>query len=186
LVFDLAKAQWSSTYNDKLHIDISTDCGATYTRIYSKEGLNLATVGYTNSNWSPSSANDWRQESVDLTSYAGNNIKIRFISENDYSNSTFIDNILVNTTLSTATIDVSHQVMIYPNPANSFTTLELSEVMDIKNATMTIYNQLGQVMVKQPVRSNKMKVNTFNYASGMYFIEIKTSKGKAIKKLIIN
>lgn len=186
LVFDLAKAQWSSTYNDKLHIDISTDCGATYTRIYSKEGLNLATVGYTNSNWSPSSANDWRQESVDLTSYAGNNIKIRFISENDYSNSTFIDNIQVNTTLSTATIDVSNQVMIYPNPATSFTTLELSEVMDIKNASMTIYNQLGQIMVEQPIMSNVMKVNTVNCASGMYFIEIQTSKGRAIKKLIIN
>ncbi|MFC7358299.1 S8 family serine peptidase [Jejudonia soesokkakensis] len=99
LSFDLAKAQWSASYNDRLEIEISTDCGTSFTTIYSKDGLNLATVPYTSSTWTPTSAANWRNETVSLAAYEDEIVLIRFININDYSNSTFIDNIKVEGTV---------------------------------------------------------------------------------------
>lgn len=99
LSFDLAKAQWSASYNDRLEIEISTDCGTSFTNIFSKEGLDLATVPYTSSTWTPTSAANWRNETVSLAAYEDEVVLIRFINVNDYSNSTFIDNIRVEGTV---------------------------------------------------------------------------------------
>ncbi len=96
LSFDLAKAQWSTAYNDRLEVEISIDCGATFTNIYSKDGLTLATVPYINAAWTPSSSSDWRTENLSLAAYEGQIVQIRFINVNDYSNNTFIDNIKVD------------------------------------------------------------------------------------------
>ena len=84
LSFDLAKAQWASIYNDELRVLISTDCGEHYNVIYSKDGNELATVPNTDSRWIPDSAANWRTESIDLSSYKGNNVKLRFELINDF------------------------------------------------------------------------------------------------------
>jgi len=118
LTFDLAKAQWSSNFNDGLRVEISTDCGVSFNQVYFKDGLNLATVGYTNSAWSPSSAADWRTETVDLSAYLGNDILLKFVNINDFSNSTFIDNIALNSTLSSEDNKLANAIQLYPNPTN--------------------------------------------------------------------
>ena len=143
LSFDLAKAQYSASYNDRLKVDISSDCGATYTNLYDKDGLDLSTLpGYNStSSWAPNSGSDWRTETIDLSSYANQNVKIRFVNVNDYSNSTYIDNIVVTGTLSTNRVDFDDHFTLFPNPVDDSFTVR-SKQADIKK--VVIYNLLGR------------------------------------------
>lgn len=93
LFFDLSYAQYSSTYRDTLQIEISTDCGQTFNTIYSKTSASLATTANSTSAFTPSSAAQWRNESINLNAYTGNYIAIRFVSINGYGNNIYVDNI---------------------------------------------------------------------------------------------
>jgi len=93
LTFDVAYVMYSNTLNDGLKVEISDDCGTTFTSFYDKSAAILATAGTATSPWSPSSANDWRKEVIDLTSIAGGVASIRFVAVNGYGNGLYIDNI---------------------------------------------------------------------------------------------
>jgi PKD repeat protein len=99
LYFDVAYAQYSATLFDGLRIEVSSDCGQTFqASSYFKEGLNLATAGTLTSTFTPTLASQWRRDSVDLTPYIGNRIRIKFVGICGYGNNLYLSNIAVNTT----------------------------------------------------------------------------------------
>ncbi len=99
LTFDVAYARYDATTNDGLQVKLSTDCGNTYSNtIYNKSGSALSTVGNQSTSWFPTSSSHWRTETIDLNSYTGNTIRLKFVSVNDYGNNLFIDNISVTAT----------------------------------------------------------------------------------------
>ena len=71
LTFDIAYKRYSATYFDGLRIDISVDCGQTFSQIYYKEGTVLATGPDLQGAFSPIDEQDWRNDTVDLSSYIG-------------------------------------------------------------------------------------------------------------------
>ncbi|WP_232730366.1 S8 family serine peptidase [Lacinutrix sp. Bg11-31] len=191
LTFDLAKAQWSASYNDGLRVEVSIDCGANYTQIYFKDALNLATVPYVGSVWSPNSVANWRTETVDLTPYVGENILLRFININDYSNSTFIDNITitkVDSTLSVIENLLESAISVYPNPSKEEVNIRINTTLGA-TYQIELLNNLGQSIttVSTTRFSGKAqhKLNISKYQSGLYFIKIKVNDSEVIKKLII-
>ncbi len=97
LKFDVAYRQYNTAV-DELRVDISTDCGQTYSPIYLKGGATLATSTPITSNWAPTAANEWRTDSIDLTSYIGNNITLRFVNICAFGQNLYLDNINVNVT----------------------------------------------------------------------------------------
>lgn len=98
LTFDVAHRPFSTTLVDELEVEISSNCGTTYTTVYSKAGTTLATDSMFTSSWAPSSANDWRNDTIDLSAYLGNVVQIRFVNINGYGNNTYVDNINVTMT----------------------------------------------------------------------------------------
>ena len=68
---------------------------------------------------------------------------------------------------------------IYPNPTLNEFTIQLGNSQSIKK--VNIYSSLGQFIQT----SNKQIINTSMLSSGLYFVEVVTTQGKAIKKLII-
>jgi hypothetical protein len=189
LKFDIAKAQWDATYNDGLRVEISTDCGATYTQIYFKNGLTLATVGYVGATWTPTSAANWRTETVDLTPYVGNNIALKFININDYSNSTFIDNIAIESTLSVGENALERAISMYPNPAKSNVDILINTTVG-NTYEIELLNSLGQSITKiEETRFNasvQQKLDVSKYGTGLYFVKIKVGDQVVTKKLIVN
>ena len=188
LDFDLAKVQYSAGFSDAFRVDVSTDCGATFTQIYYKDGLDLSTVsGYVTSTWTPTSAGDWRTENIDLTPYLGENVQFRFVNINGYGNSTFIDNINVSGVLSVSEEDFA-KLAVYPNPASSEVFINMNNVMQ-DNVSISLYNSLGQRL--QTISESQMAgkslgvLNVEGYASGVYFITIKAGENLTTKKLIV-
>lgn len=68
---------------------------------------------------------------------------------------------------------------IYPNPASDILNISLESNLVFEKAV--IYNNLGQI-VKE---ANQEVINVSELAKGIYFVEVTTNKGKAIKKVII-
>ncbi|MFA7274846.1 MAG: S8 family serine peptidase [Crocinitomicaceae bacterium] len=173
LSFDLAKANYSSSFADGLKVDISTDCGLTFQNIYDKSGALLETVANQSNSWSPSAANQWRNEIVDLAPFlSAGNAMFRFTAVNGYGNSTYIDNININSDLNLAENNFL-DFTIYPNPASDILTISLSNNLQ-HDCAILVTNELGQLLGESKmVSSNHMTtVDLSDVERGIYFITL--------------
>ncbi len=189
LSFDLAKAQYSTSFSDAFRVDISIDCGETFITVYEKDGLDLSTLaGYNTSNWAPSSASDWRTEIIDLIPYEGENLLVNFINVNGYGNSTFIDNINVYAeTLGIEDVNLSG-IYLYPNPSSEKVFINFDSNIG-SYFEVNIINSLGQIVGqinKTSINgSSETSIDVSNYSSGLYFVKIKVDNLSTTKKLLI-
>jgi PKD repeat protein len=93
LNFDVAYAPYSATFFDGLEVLVSSDCGNTYSSVYSKSNTILATAPLQTTAFTPTAA-QWRTETVDLTPYIGNSkVIVAFRNLSGYGNRLFVDNI---------------------------------------------------------------------------------------------
>ncbi|MFK7785972.1 MAG: choice-of-anchor J domain-containing protein, partial [Crocinitomicaceae bacterium] len=187
LTFDLAKVQYSNTYKDSLAVQISDDCGASWTTIYAKGSDDIETANTSTSNWSPSSANDWRNEVVDISSYLGSNVSFRFINITGYGNGTYIDNINVMSDLSIGENDQVH-FSLFPNPTKGLATLAISNPLD-ENSKVVITNQVGQViqeLTDADLLNQHITIDLNAVQSGVYYITVYTNDLKTTKRIVKN
>ncbi len=96
LEFDVAYAQFNDQFSDGMRVEMSLDCGFSFTEvIYEKAGTELATVPNQSAQWFPTQAGHWRREAIDLTPFVGHSVVFRFIGINGFGNSLLLDNINV-------------------------------------------------------------------------------------------
>ena len=189
LTFDLAKAQYSTSYTDSMRVEISTDCGTTFSAIYNKTGLDLATVGYQTSAWTPNSANQWRNEEIDLSPYEGEQVQFKFVNITGYGNSTFIDNINVSAQVLNQKDVVLKNSTLFPNPATNKVTLSLLQPFT-NDIYVVVYNSLGQKLSqfnkKDFINNNTiLEMDVSQYKTGIYFITIQQGTHSTTKKLVM-
>ncbi|MGB1000317.1 MAG: Omp28-related outer membrane protein, partial [Flavobacteriales bacterium] len=130
LKFSHAHALYAGTENDKLKINVSTDCGSTWTTVWDKSGSDLATVDPVGNNtrFFPK-ANEWVSNLVDLSAYDGNSeLMIAFEGTSGYGNSLYIDDIQTGENLLIGTEEFlgGEAINITPNPTNDVFTLNTS------------------------------------------------------------
>jgi len=96
LKFDVAYQLYStsSTYLDSMSVAASTDCGVGFNTVYVKPGTTLATVPGITSSFTPT-ASQWRTDSVNITSYSGQQMVFSFRNHGHYGNNIYVDNIKV-------------------------------------------------------------------------------------------
>lgn len=190
--FDYAHANKTASTNDKLEVVVSTDCGTTWTSVWSKEGtaLNNDQALYPATNaatiFVPNAASDWSHVSLDLTSHKSNNnllIALRGTAKTAANGSAlFVDNVNISgvTPANISDKDFSNLISIYPNP--------VSDKVNIKglmtNSTVQIVDVLGNV-VKSETFTNvngdiSIDVNTL--ARGSYIIKIMQDGKVAVKQ----
>jgi PKD repeat protein len=130
LTFNVAYAAYDATYVDGLQVLISTDCGTTFTSLYSKTGSTvgagyLPTAAATTTLFVPTTA-QWRTETISLTPYVGlTNVTLAFRNLAGYGNSLYIDNINIS--------GVANPVA----PTASFTSAPASPVCTGQTVTYT-------------------------------------------------
>jgi hypothetical protein len=193
LTFDVSYAMASSSTNDKLEVDVSTNCGATWLPRYAKAGSSLSTNGttYFTSEYVPTSATQWRHETINLTAYANNHdVLIRFKGVSASGNDVYVDNINVAApTGITEETNVS-SVSVYPNPMTNNATVDFT-LTDASKVSITLVNALGQAVITSELGNlstgaHNYSLNTESIRAGLYFLTIKTSTGVITKKVSVN
>lgn len=99
LTFDYAYARFNDFYNDRMQVQILSGCSDTWVTVWDKENLELTTAGSTSSSFVPA-CGDWSSQTIDLSDYIGNAVKIRFRGINGYGNNLYLDNIAISETVS--------------------------------------------------------------------------------------
>ncbi len=190
LTFDVAHAQYQ-TEADKLEVQVSINCGTTWTSVYNKSGATLATSAATTSAYAPASTADWRTETVSLNTYMGNpSVLVRFKATSAYGNNLYVDNINFSIPLAVQEIDNIAAVNIYPNPMTDIATVNY-KLTEANPVTITMVNTIGQVVLQENLGKlaagdGSYSINSSLYDNGMYFVTIKVGNSSITKKVSIN
>lgn len=189
LTFDYAYAQYSNE-NDKLDVLVSTNCGSTWTNVWSKAGTALSTAPAQTAAFTPSAA-QWTAAVVSLPTAASMpNVLVKFKATSQYGNNLYIDN--VNLSGPTSISKYNENLVsfdVYPNPASTSAVIKAYSAYD-QNGTVVVYNTLGQVVKSTAVSLsfgiNEVSLNTSDLATGVYNVVLNTEKGTAVKKLTVS
>lgn len=94
LVFDVAYSGAPGNRSDRLKVEVSSDCGATWNATgYDMTGSALATTPAVNRTYIPAGAAQWRRDSIDLSTFAGMSLKVRFVNVTGGGNGIYLDNV---------------------------------------------------------------------------------------------
>ena len=189
LKFSHAYRQYTSE-NDRLTVDISTDCGVTWTNVFNKAGSSLMTLPPATAQYTPSSASDWELNLIDLSAYDGqSDVVIRFRGTSAYGNNLYLDDINVSQATSVIENEVENlEISIMPNPANEYMVANFT-VNENVVPFITIVNSLGQQVKNVPVSGtagmNSLRINTSDFPAGIYFFNVISNNGTATKRFVV-
>lgn len=196
--FDVAYTPYGTTAvsKDSLKVYVSTNCGQNWTRIWHKGGAGLKTAPQLNSQstpFEPTGPSEWRFESVSLATYSNNpNVIVKFQAVNDYGDNLYLDNININfqPAVSIKENEVITDLTIAPNPATTSASVIMS-LLNEENVTIHIYNQVGQLVASQvpgnlSAGQHVIDIDTRDFASGVYSINILTKNGVMNRKLVVS
>lgn len=93
---------------------------------------------------------------------------------------------LIQTPLSSVTsineIDFGNSFSVYPNPANSELVVNCQEkINEIK-----VFDIIGKEMYSSHASTSNVKLQISNFNPGIYFIQLKSDKGSAVKRFVIS
>lgn len=195
LTFDYAYTSFQGS-TDGLRVEVSKNCGASWSSLWNKSGADLRTapevnVGTAGGFFKPVK-DDWVTIEIDLGPLAGEEeLIIRFTGTSDFGDNLYVDNINVaGSPLSIANQVNNESISLYPNPAKNAATLEI--VSDnAEAASIRILNMLGAVVSPSQVigisqGSNLIDLPINSLVNGIYFVETIIAGEVSTSKLIIN
>jgi subtilisin family serine protease len=149
VVFDLAHQAFGSltASQDRLQVQVSTDCGTTWTTVYNKQSvdanpnLSLATVpGLTGAEFRPQNANQWRREVVPIPTAANRDaVRVRFVGISDFGNNIFVDNINITNVVPPGLVNVFGSANTAPLVANAVSGTQINLTWSDNSASETGY-----------------------------------------------
>jgi photosystem II stability/assembly factor-like uncharacterized protein len=180
LKFDVAYARYDNTTFETMQVLASTNCGLSFTTLFTKSGSTLATAPDNTSLFVPS-ATEWRTDSVALTSYIGqSNVMIAIRNIGNWGNALYVDNINLNG----VPLKVQDQkvfadgVIISPNPV--MTGNNISILTDrSQHFQMRFYDVNGKEVFSKNSLTNETIQLPAELAPGIYFY---TLMGETIMK----
>ncbi len=190
ITFDVAYARYSATYTDTLRVDISTDCGSNYVPTsYIKGGTNLATVPDQNATWFPTASTQWRNDTVDLSAYIGQNVMVKFVNINGYGNSLLVDNVNIDITTGIEQIinNSVSAVSVTPNPSTGLFSLHFNA----KNSGIISYvvtGIKGEEVIKKQISSPGKATDVIDLSKqskGVYMLTVISNEKITQIKLVV-
>jgi hypothetical protein len=191
LDFQLAYAQYSNE-DDKLDVVYSTDCGVTWTSVWSDHGASMATHAPVGNNvqFVPVEG-DWRNKSIDVSSVPANAL-IGFRATSDYGNNLYIDNVNLRDGAAVGVHNVAaaaQEVKLYPNPAVESTTLQfsLAKAGKVQVSVLDATGRTLSVIADQNMKAGAQRFNisTSSLAAGMYQVVIRGEEGTTTQRLSV-
>ena len=176
-------------YSDTLVVLVSTDCGISWTTVYKKFDLPLVTTNptfNTTVGFVPASSADWALESIDLSSFTGNDkVLIKFQNINGRGNNLYLDDInIFDSPLGVQSVS-KPSISVYPNPNNGSFTFSLQHTKP--GSELSIYDVFGKIIYSTRLIGGSNSIDISNHASGVYFYKVSSDgneigNGKVILK----
>ncbi len=189
LKFNHAHALYAGTEADQLKVNVSTDCGTTWTTVWDKSGANLATVAPVGTARFYPNVGEWVSNTVDLSAYDGaSELMIAFEGISGFGNSLYVDDINTGDFVGVdEAANDAKNVSIMPNPVVNNLTVNFTT--DNNEANLVVRNVQGQTV--KTVAHNTVKgeniveINTTDLSAGVYFLTISSESNVTTKRFVI-
>lgn len=200
LSFDVAAVSYSYPGSTRISLDtlevlITKDCGATFTSVYKKWGLDLSTYPDPNLislpqtfEFKPTSDNYWRTEKIDLTAFAGSSpIQVVFRNTENFENNIYIDNINLNLKKVPVRLKTDGY-LISPNPFSSTFYVQHypRAPKDLKG--IQVVNSLGQIVWNKQYNGNADAFIPITLSStmadGIYFVKLIYNNRQVVQRVV--
>jgi len=154
--------------NDQLKVYVSTDCGSSWTNIFSPSGASLATgtdPGSQYRYWAD--PNKWLTHKISLSNYASaGHILLKFEGTSAAGQCFYLDNIWVSTNvLSEDEEDIQNNIRVFPNPSSDLTKFEIT-LANESEVSVGVLNISGQKVIN---------IESQTFPSGNHIIETSVS-----------
>ncbi|MBK9270946.1 MAG: T9SS type A sorting domain-containing protein [Saprospiraceae bacterium] len=198
------EASWNYAYavkdansNDKMELLISTDCGDTWTTVYSDFGSSMASVpvvDVVNSHipgfWLPL-PDQWKAQKVDLSAFDGTpEILVQFRGTGGNGWAYFLDDVNIkNGTSGTQDPGIVQSMKVFPNPVSDRINMDV-RMEESAKADIRLFDMQGR-FVSQLANGQSLQagLNNLSYAvdleSGVYSVEVRTAKGLQTQKITV-
>lgn len=196
LTFKVAAAEANAAHINTLTVFSSTNCGNTWTAIYSKSGSTLVTTGNSSTDFVPL-LSEWRTETVNLASIAGSNlVSFKFEYTRDTisgANNIYVDDINITGTINGIDENSKENIQfvnLFPNPTKENVTLSFYLPANSK-VKANLYDLLGRkievVHEKEFVQGqNSIVIPLKNSVSqGIYFLRLESGTTSITKKVVV-
>lgn len=174
LTFRWAYARSDANYSDRLSVLVSTDCGVTYTQVFTRTGAAMATGPTQITPYVPDSTTNWKLATVNLNAYAASDhLIIRIINVTDGGNYLYVDHI----NLGEQWVGIEDQaaqepMLLYPNPTDGLVRLRGS--LDIPaNARVVVSDVHGRTVLDQNWgRVSALGLDLSALVDGVYLVRV--------------
>ena len=79
--------------------------------------------------------------------------------------------------------EINNSIQVYPNPANEKVIIELGNLI---GQHLKIMNAIGQVVYDTEIKNKKIEIDLSDLANGIYTVQVQTTNGTVVKKLVKN
>src|SRR5690554_291150 len=189
LSFDYAYAKISTSFNEKIFIEFSKDCGKTW---FTRKQISLHSAFSIESD-DPFFPNQdhWihREESININNYQVEDLMIRILFSADKGNNLFIDNVNISdiSELSIGKESLNQQLKVYPNPAKEYLTIALEDAF--LEGEIQVIDLYGKVVSEITVQnSSQIQLDVRNYSAGSYFVKYIPKNNKnwyELRKIVV-
>jgi hypothetical protein len=183
LNFKLHFASKDADSYDKLQVFISSNCGKSWSLRYSKTAtsvLKTTSTYYTSSHIPAAGSTEWRQESINMTNIWGTNpVRFKFAFTSGGGNNLFIDDININSPVTTNINNLSGEntITLFPNPAGNDLNISY-RLKTTEPLQLEVIDVLGKTILSQTIEQltnseTTSKLNIASLADGVYFLKVK-------------
>jgi hypothetical protein len=185
--FDYAYAKGSSsTLADTLELQVTTDCGQTFTTVWKKWGAGLQTVSNVGGGRFVPATNDWASVNLNLFQYVNTqNFQMYFVAKGNRQNNLYVDNINIYGINVPARLK-AQGYLIYPNPFRQQFIVRNYEV-PINLESVCVYNTAGQLVWSQQYSGNastEIPVDMSNAPAGVYYVKLFYTDKSVVQKIV--
>jgi hypothetical protein len=174
---------------DTLDLQLTQDCGQTFTSIWKKWGADLQTIGDSSNSVTTSfvpNATQWKHIKIYLSPLIGtSNFQLYFTARSNSQNNLYLDNINIYTkTLPAALKEQGY--LIYPNPFTNSIIIRNYRV-PINLQYISIYNSIGELVWTETLNGmgyTEMPVNLSKLPSGVYVVKLGYTDKTVVQKIV--
>ena len=185
----MAKAPYTG-FTDRCDIVASTDCGATWTTLWTKSDPQLSTVGALTAAFTPTSGSttQWRNEAASLNALLGQTeVLIAFKAISGYGNNLYIDDINIESSTGIGENSSPISISVYPTITSGDVYVNMNNITSNSNV-VSVFDATGKLVETFETAANsnsQVYINLAKYQSGVYMIQVEADSQKIVKKVML-